>query len=181
MGRARSCGGPILALVLLVAVAPAVWGAGEVQGPTGANVSITLTVGKGKAPAERVYRFLGQDGSEARMLVGWRTPIPTTSAAQDEPGEVPAMSYIYQNVGVSANLAVQVLGQGRVALRGQIEISGAREGQAVEVGGGKAPLIGTFQQFLQVVATEGRRLRVAEAPDPEGGTVYLDIDVDVLD
>ena len=91
------------------------------------------------------------------------------------------MSYVYQNVGVSAHLEARILVDGRVLVSGQVEISGARESRTSGTALGNAPLIGTFQQELRVVLREGKRLRVSEAPDPEAGTLYLDLEVDLLE
>jgi hypothetical protein len=145
------------------------------------NVLITLTISKtgGAGPGEKVYKMIGQDGSDANMMVGWRTPIPTTSAAKDDSGKAPATNYIYQNVGVNAKLAIKILDKGRILLKGGVEISGARESQVGKTDE-KVPLIGTFQQTLQATVTDGKKLRVAEGPDPAGGTVSLDIEATVL-
>ena len=43
------------------------------------------------------------------------------------------------------------------------------------------PIIGTFQQELNVTLKEGKPLRLAEVPDPEGGRVHLEIKAEVLD
>jgi hypothetical protein len=39
-------------------------------------------------------------------------------------------------------------------------------------------MITTFQQVLHVVVTLGQKIRVAEGPDPDGGTLYLDLRAD---
>jgi len=146
-----------------------------------ANVLITLTISKtgGTGAGEKVYKMIGQDGSDANMMVGWRTPIPTTSGAKDESGKVGATSYIYQNVGVNAKLSIRILDKGRIFVKGGIEISGARDSQIVHADE-KVPMIGTFQQTLQATLVEGKKLRVAEGPDPAGGMVSLDIQATVL-
>ncbi len=175
---------------LLLFLIPATLGAGEAppaggSGATGVprNVAVTLIVGQTGGPAgplERTYRMLGQEGSPARMLMGWRAPIPTRQSA-DEPAAAPSTSFVYQNVGVSADLRTEILGDGRVLIDGQIEISGPRGGQLADMSSGKPPLIGTFQQMLRVALPKGKRLRVAEAPDPDGGRVYLDLEADLLE
>ncbi len=155
----------------------------DTGGAVARNVSLTLIVGRvGGAPQapEKTYKMIGQDGAPMRLLMGWRMPIPTRSAADG--GEEPSsMSYVYQNVGVSADVETRVLADGRVLVSGQVEISGARESHVAGIALGKIPLIGTFQQSLHVVLREGKRLRVAEAPDPEAGTLYLDLQVDFLE
>lgn len=173
----------VVAMILLTGGLPAVGDENKSASMlTGQNVQITLTISKtgGSSGPTRVFKMIGQDDSDAMMMVGWRTPIPTMSAEREDAGKPPVTSYIYQNVGVNAKLSIKVLDQGRIVLRGAIEISGARESQVADSSGQKAPLIGTFQQNLSVVLTEGKKMRIAEAPDPEGGTVSLDIDATVL-
>jgi hypothetical protein len=169
----------LVPLVLAAAEPPA---KGELSGAPGRNIAVALTVGRAGGPggpSEKTYRLLGQDGSKSRMLVGWRAPIPTRYAVE-EGREPSSTSFVYQNVGVSADLMTQVLPDARVLIDGQVEVSAAR-GALGEAAGGKAPLIGTFQQVLRVTLREGKRLRVAEGPDPEGGTMYLDLEVDILE
>jgi hypothetical protein len=170
-----------LGLTAAVALAPVTF-AQQPAGPEPArsNVAITLTVGKTGAEAQdRKYRFVGQDGNRAAMLVGWRMPIPT--AAKSDDGAAAAASavvnYVYQNIGVSADLEVRILASGAVALSGTLEVSGTREGKAGE----KMPIIGTFSQRLVVNTTPKKKIRVAEGPDPEGGTLHVDLEVEVLD
>lgn len=146
------------------------------------NVQITLTVGRNGGPAgpvSKVYKVLGQEGSISRMLMGWKAPIPTRSA-EDPSGGPASMSYVYQNVGVSADLETTALANGLLFVSGQIEISGAREGAPQPAAGSKPPMIGTFQQALKIVVADGKKVRVAEGPDPEVGTLFVDLQVDVL-
>jgi hypothetical protein len=176
-------GSALLLPVLLAAGSPAA--SGEPSAPAARpNVSITLTVGRtgGTAgSAEKVYKVLGQEGSTASMLMGWRTPIVTHSSAEEEHGQPPSASYVYQNIGVSADLETLALGGGRLLVSGQIEISGTRGDAVAASPGGKPPLIGTFQQALKIVLMNGKEQRIAEAPDPDGGTLYLDLRVDLLE
>lgn len=176
--------------VLLAAAAPAVIAQSSATPEVRDNVSITLVVGRsgGTAPTnERTYKLVGQDGKPARMLMGWRTPIPTRSSDSKE--SEGATSYIYQNIGMTADLQTQSVGKGRYMVSGQIEISGTREGTGVAAAtaaaaataSGKPPLIGTFNQGLNVVVSTGKKIRIAESPDPEGGTLYLDLRVDILE
>ncbi|HXV77167.1 MAG TPA: hypothetical protein VD788_12690 [Candidatus Polarisedimenticolaceae bacterium] len=145
----------------------------------GPNVRITLTVGDvdpGAQPVVRTYRLLTRDGGEpSRMLMGWRTPIPMSKGAGDE------LSYVYQNVGMTAQIRTTVRAGGTVLVSGEVEISGARqaiEGMQIPP---HLPVIGTFQQDLSVSLEPGKPLRVAEVPDPEGGTMYLELTAEVLD
>ena len=89
MSRPKTMRVVVVSLALFAAAFAAV-GEDEKSPPTDrANVLITLTISKtgGTGPGEKVYKMIGQDGSDANMMVGWRTPIPTTSAAKDESGK----------------------------------------------------------------------------------------------
>lgn len=149
----------------------------------GPNIKITLTVGDVDAgkTSEKIYKLLARDGaSKARMLMGWRTPIPTTSGVGDD-GSAPVTSYTYQNVGMTAVLEAKLVADGRVLVSGVVELSGAR-GQGPEgmQAPQNAPIIGTFQQDLNVLLQPGQALRVAEVPDLDQGTLYLELSAEVL-
>ena len=149
----------------------------------GPNIKITLTVGDvetDQGPTVRHYVLITRDGgSPARILMGWRTPIPTETSSDD--GSTPVTSYVYQNIGMTAKIEARVVGDGRILIAGAVEISGARrEGQGADVPA-RAPTIGTFQQELNVLLRDGKPMRVAEMPDPEGGTMFLELEAEVLD
>lgn len=151
--------------------------AAKETGP-GANVQVTLTLGEVKLGPQRTYRLIARTGEPARMLVGWRTPIPTVRSPDGEGGE-PITSYVYQNIGMTTRLQTNVLADGRFHVQGEIEISGAKPSElAGDVAG--MPLIGTFQQDIDILLRAGEPLRIAEAPDPEGGQRYLEIKVSLL-
>ena len=152
----------------------------------GPNVRLTLTVvdsDPGVRPEQRSYEYVARDGGgKASLLMGWRVPIPTTRAADDGTGE-PVTEYVYQNIGFTANLWVTILEDGRILVAGDIETSGTRQGpeEMREAAEDDLPIIGTFQQELNVTLKEGKPLRLAEVPDPEGGRVHLEIKAEVLD
>jgi hypothetical protein len=153
------------------------------DGPTdggyiGPNVQITITVGDvepGSHPVVHTYRLLARDGGDqAQMLMGWRTPIPTGGTGGER-------SYVYQNVGMTAKLAARVLPSGRILVAGEFEISGVRQEMDGIEKPADMPIIGTFQQALSVLLNQGKALRVAEVPDPDGGTMYLELTAEVLE
>lgn len=156
--------------------------AGDAAPPvSGPNVRITITIGDVEdtgQTTERTHRMVTRHGERCEMMMGWRMPIPTTHL--DEDTQSPVTSYVYQNVGVTARLEATYLSDGRVTIAGQIEASGAREDARTE-DSNKPPVIGTFQQVVNVVLKDGTPLRVAEVPDPEGGTLYVQLQADVLD
>ena len=142
------------------------------------NVTITLTVGDTEAKSgqsERPYRMVARAGGRpARLLIGWRMPIPTTQSTDGDDDDDPVMTYVYQNIGMSADIEARVLEDGRIMLHGMIELSGSRDETPAAPAAGSPPIIGTFQQGLHVVLEDGKSLRVAEVPDLEGGTLYLE-------
>jgi len=145
----------------------------------GANVIVTLTLGEVKKGPTRTYKLVTRSGEAAGILVGWRTPIPTVRTGGTDSGE-PVTSYVYQNVGMTARLRPTLLPDGRLRLDGEIELSGSRKSEVAETPDGM-PIIGTFQQDLDVLLKEGEPLRVAEVPDPEGGQLYLELEAHLLD
>jgi len=153
---------------------------------SGPNLEITITVGRiaeGSQAESSVhsYRMVAREGGPpVEMLMGWRTPIPTTRKADD--GEAPVTAYVYQNIGMSASLRTRLVEDGRrILCEGEIEISGMREPDAKSGAPPDMPIIGTFQQALHVLLTPGKPLRVAQAPDPEGGARYLELTAERLD
>lgn len=188
LGMRRSC---ILtawicgALLLLHAGAATVAEAQEPPAsPDGPNIKITMTSGKveeGSDPTEKSYRLIARaDGPPARLLMGWRMPIPTTQSLGAPDSNDQEISFVYQNVGMSAHFETRLLAADRILVRGVVEISGKRGGLETEPDPSDPPVIGTFQQELSVVLRDGEPLRVAEVPDPEGGTLFLDLLVEVM-
>jgi len=150
----------------------------------GPNIRITLTTGKVEAdpgPTRKTYRLLTRDdGPPARLLVGWRMPIPTTRSSGESDAASAQTAYVYQNVGMSAHLETRLLGGDRILVRGMIEISGRKGDAEVASDPDRPPVIGTFQQDLSVVLRDGEPLRVAELPDPEGTMLFLELLAEVL-
>lgn len=179
MRRSRSMVCAIMAMVLLTPVL-AQDSADSTPAYIGPNIKITLTVGDVEAGQtnERTYTLLARDGgSRARMLMGWRTPIPTRSGA----GEDGSTSFTYQNVGMTAELEARLVADGRIIVSGVVEMSGARrDGPEGIQAPANAPIIGTFQQDLNVLLKQGKALRVAEVPDLDEGTLYLEVSAEVL-
>ena len=164
------------------------WAQGDPEATSaiGPNVRLTITIvdsDPGVRPEQRSYEYVARDGGgKASLLMGWRVPIPTTRVADDDGGE-PITEYVYQNIGFTANLWVTILEDDRILVQGDIETSGARQGpeEMRESAEDDLPIIGTFQQELNVTLKEGKPLRLAEVPDPEGGRVHLEIKAEVLD
>ena len=170
-------------IALALAVFPSAQAQEQPTGTIGPNVIVTITVGENEddgSKPNRSYKMITRSGSSTELLIGWRTPIPTSISDPDGDDGADVTSFVYQNVGMTANIEVRAVGPGTVLLRGEVEISGTREATGEYQPAG-APVIGTFQQRLEVVLKEGTKLRVAEVPDPEGGTLWLEFEVDVLD
>jgi Flp pilus assembly secretin CpaC len=119
-------------------------------------------------------------GRPAKLLMGWRTPIPSETEIDTGGSGKPVTTYVYQNVGMTAHIRAVVLEGGRVHLKGEVDISGGEAARNQDTPTGRPPVIGTFQQSLEIVLTEGKPLRVAEVPDPDGGTHFLEITVEVI-
>lgn len=176
----RSNGIAALALILLMA-APLTTATAQEVPTLGPNLMITLHVGgtdPGVGPVDRTYKMAAISGRPADILMGWRTPIPAET--QVDPDGEPVTTYVYQNVGMSATINAVALDGGRVHLKGQIEISGKEAKDENTASDGRPPVIGTFQQAVQVILQDGQPMRVAEVPDPDGGTHFLEITVEVL-
>ena len=151
----------------------------------GPNVRVTVTIGEvdgdGRS-TEKSYQLIVHPGNRGtELLTGWRVPIPTTTIPKPsgENGDGPITSFTYQNVGMTAQVRAWMVDEKRVRIGGSIEVS------AVSLGvPGKphdAPRIGTFSQQFQAVFTDGKPLRVAAVPDPDGGSRYIELQADLLE
>jgi hypothetical protein len=145
------------------------------------NVLLTITIREGNDVAEKTYRVVAQgDDTRTRLLTGWRVPIPTTtSRAEGDCGS--ETTYSYQNVGLTADVRAKVFPGNRVALRGEIEVSGAKESLRDKTGASRAPMIGTFEQSFHVLLDEGSPLELAAVANPDGGALSLRLQADILD
>jgi hypothetical protein len=141
------------------------------------NVQLTITLGEVTKGPQKSYRVVGSLGKTARMIVGFRTPIPT--ARNNDDGGA-AMAFVYQNVGMTAMLRPEQAEGGRLHVMGQLEVSGAKASEMAE-GPQGMPIIGTFQQDIDVFVAPGKPLRLAEGPDPDGGQRFIELTVTLLD
>ena len=87
-------------------------------------------------------------------------------------------SYTYQNVGLTAELRAKVLSETQVVLRGDIEVSAAKESTGTHAGA--APTIGTFDQRFNVLLDDGKPLELAQVSNPEGGTVSIRVEANLM-
>jgi hypothetical protein len=182
----------MLTVLVITTLALLPWQAGLAQegqpdpvSSVGPNVEITITVGDTQVqsgPKENIYRMVARaEGRPAQLLMGWRMPIPTTKARGDDDASAPVTSYVYQNIGMSASLEARVLDAEKIQLVGTIEVSGRREAELAQPEVEGMPVIGTFQQGVNVVLKTGKAMRIAEVPDPDGGTLYLQIQAKIMD
>lgn len=172
-----------LAIVMcLVLALPVVTAAGDDKGEAvSSNVLITITVDEGQGNPERSYRLVVRgDNSDSRLMTGWRVPIPsTTYRGQDENVEAAtSTSYTYQNVGLTAELRARVLSDKQVVLKGNIELSAAKESTGTRAGA--APTIGTFDQQFNVLLDNGKPLELAQVSNPEGGAVSIRVEANLM-
>ena len=178
----RTCFAALAVLASLLAGARPALAAEPAQGG-GRNVQITITTGhtERRDVPVRTWRLLYREGApRARMMMGWRTPIPTARGTAEASAEAPVTTYVYQNVGMTAQLETRVASASAIEIDGTIEISAARGIPGVELPR-DMPVIGTFQQELAVVLAPGKPLRVAEVPDPDGGTLYLQLEARLVE
>jgi hypothetical protein len=170
-----------LLLSLALLAGPAAVAANEpATGPLDANYRVTLKIGDAESQSgfrERIYRTVARPGEPTELMMGWRTPIPSKRQEVTAGGEIPVTAYTYQNVGVTGHYELNLAGD-KVLLRLQIEVSGAKE---VVEQAGAPPTIGTFQQQLVVLLSNGKPLRIAEVPDHEGGSLFLEVTAEKLD
>jgi hypothetical protein len=150
-------------------------------GSLSSNVLLTIIVREGDDAAEKAYRVVARgDDSRARLLTGWRVPIPTTTSKAE--GDCASQtSYTYQNVGLTADFRAKVFPGDRVALRGEIEVSGAKESLRDQTGASRAPMIGAFQQSFNVLLHDGSPLELAAVANPDGGALSVRLQADILD
>jgi hypothetical protein len=161
----------VSALALAATIAPA-------QEPATGNVQFTIALGEVDQGPLRTYRLVGALGETSRMIVGFRTPIPTERSGEE--GGPAATAFVYQNVGMTAVLRPLLESDRRLRVTGQIEVSGSRPSELTNNPEGM-PVIGTFQQDVDVYVELGKPLRLAEGPGPEGGQRYIELTATLLD
>lgn len=147
---------------------------------SGANLMFTLTIADQSRDGEmtkRSVRLLALNGRPARLLTGWRYPIPTTSFNTSNTtgtGEiVPVTSYSYQDVGVAVSLKGWTVSEDRIRVEGRVEVSAVKE--AAEAAGSTLPKVGTFSHEFDVILTDGVEQVLAEAPRPDEASIGLAI------
>ena len=148
---------------------------------SGVNLLFTVTIadqGSDGKTTERSVRLLALDGRPARLLTGWRYPIPTTSfdtANTTGTGEiVPVTSYSYQDVGVAVRLTGWTVPEDRIRVEGRVEVSAVKEA-ASEPAGSTLPKVGTFTHEFAVILEDGVEQVLAEAPRPGEASIRLAI------
>jgi hypothetical protein len=173
-----------LVLVLLLGgVLPATAHPLDEGAPPGPNIRVTLTIGDSESKSgfrERNYRTIARIHQRTELMMGWRTPIPQKRREVTTDGDAPVIAYTYQNIGVTGQLELDMIGD-KILANLQVEVSGPKEGAGEAARSDAPPIIGTFQQQLVVVLTDGKSLRIAEVPDHEGGSLYLEVTAEVLD
>ena len=70
------------------------------------------------------------------------------------------------------------VGRRGVELRGDIEVSAAKESSGKRAGA--APTIGTFDQRFTVLLTDGEPLELARVSNPEGGTLSIRLEAKLM-
>ena len=97
-------------IALALAVFPSAQAQEQPTGTIGPNIGVTITVGEieddGSKP-NRSYKMMTRSGSNAELLIGWRTPIPTATSDPDGDDGADVTSFVYQNIGMTANIEVR--------------------------------------------------------------------------
>ncbi len=147
---------------------------------SGVNLLFTLTIAdqsRDGEMTERSVRLLTLNGRPAKLLTGWRYPIPTTrfntSSTTGTGAIVPITSYSYQDVGVAVSLKGWTVSEDRIRVEGRVEVSAVKE--AAEPAGSTLPKVGTFSHEFDVILTDGVEEVLAEAPRPDEASIGLAI------
>lgn len=141
----------------------------------GSNIRITFTLGRIEGKKKMVQKSFAlvvtSGGPSASLLTGQRVPIPTTTDADDDS----VRSYIYQNVGLSAEV------QALITEAGVIELQSIVENSWIDPETAKGqPTIETRHQEARVVLKDGVPLELARSSD--GDQVrYVEVQADILD
>ncbi len=169
----------LLAIALIGLLDPSLVAAQE-GGPDAGEVNLLVTVtvadvDPGGHATRRSARVLALAGSWVKLATGWKVPIPRASldAAGAGGSEPPLTTYSYQDVGLSASLQGQVVGDGGVRLRGQVEVSAIDPPGAASATA--APRFATFTHDFRVLLDDGVEAVLAEVPAPEGGSTSFTI------
>ena len=171
-----------IVMVCAALALPALSAGDEPKGSLSPNVLLTITVSNGGDSPDKTYRLLARgDNSKASLMTGWRVPIPTTTSSGEEDGVTcgSTTAYTYQNVGLTAQVRARVMDD-VVALLGEIEVSTAETPTRDRNGTPTAPTIGTFQQQFSVLLTEQAPLELASVASPEGQTLQIRLEADIL-
>jgi hypothetical protein len=176
-----------VACVVLALVLPALeaWSAPPAPPP---NVRITIEVGRldgGKKAPVGHYEMVVSSGDEnAKLLVGTRMPIPTSTSQQANAsgGDTPVQvtSFTYQNVGLTADLRVVSADSARIHLKGSIEASFLR-GPVPEHPTQGGPAMGTVSHAVDVSLRPGAPTRIVAVEEAGAGSFYLEMTADPVD
>lgn len=167
-----------LSLVLALSLLPPAVAGDDVgrRDAGAATVLLTFTVadhGAGRDESARVIHLRALDGRRARLQTGWRLPIPTTTA--NTGGETAAVtSYQYQDVGMTVSVECRIVGDDRLQLSGNLELSAQASAPPVGLVSGP-PSLSTLNHHFEVALTIGTDTVLAQVPGPDGGEMTLSV------
>jgi len=146
------------------------------------KVSIVVAHYQGeKRTVNLPYVFYAAVGERTLVRTGSQIPIPQTTI---KAGEAPVSSFMYQNVGVNIDCAVDVRGSGiyRVLLNIQDSwVSDAANNRPPATGQLAAPVIQSWSFNNIVLLRDGQTLQYATATDKVSGEVVkIDVSLDVI-
>ena len=150
------------------------------DGP-GVNVMVTISVSKleeGRRTSVRSYRLVAVAGGRpTELFTGSRVPIPATTfqAATQGAEVVPYTSYVYQNVGFSAEVRARVLPDGRIQLDAEIEDSALDSSV-----GRERPAVTSWTQKLGAIVADGEPMEIIRLEEGRGHPTVLEIRADVV-
>lgn len=159
----------------------------QAEPPETSSILITVTVGEegaGRSASEESYRVLARDdGTPAVLDTAWRVPVPTQSfKTMTKNGKVvPATSFTYHKVGLDANFRANILKPGQVWLRGKLNVDTLTPAHATKHAEPGRRIDGSIDQQFDVVLRDGTPQRIAVVPVPEGGSLYIQLQAEILE
>jgi hypothetical protein len=141
------------------------------------NVLLTFRLGPledGVRTNIKTYKLVvSGGGSGSRLLTGARVPLPTTRRPNDDTTD--DITFVYQNIGFSAEVNAWMLADGRVKVIANIEDS--RIGEEVE---GRPATIETRQLSIDSILTPGTPLEVARVENHRGKSGFVEVEATLL-
>ena len=135
---------------------------------------LTITDGRrGDEASQKKINALALDDRPVRVMSGWRQPIVVVTTVDEAGGGPGKTSYQYQDVGITCRLQGRIVGDGRIRVSGELELSAPQHGEAGAFAGERAPRIEAFHYGFEVLLEDGAEVILAAVPGPQGGKLEL--------